>query len=121
MKRTSSKLTIALVAVVLATFAASSYGIKLSNPQEWRYNHPNFPEPNPGTRVSLQDVPSDEATLTLDVTDPSNNKGGGQIQFQDNGRVVLRVHLDPANPVDLLIVDHTGVLFQTSGGVVVAP
>ena len=38
--------------------------------------------------------------------------GSAQLQTAANGNVTIRVHLSPENPIHVLIVDSTGVLFE---------
>jgi hypothetical protein len=84
--------------------------MELKNPQTWQYGHANFGANK--TEVHIQDVPTDEATLLLNVKAPDGRLGSAQIQFQNNGNVVLRVHLDPANPIHVLIVNGSGILLE---------
>lgn len=84
--------------------------MELKNPQTWKYGHANFGTNH--TEVNLQDVPTDEGTLLLEVCAPDGRKGSAQVQFQDNGNVILRVHLDPSNPIKVLIVGPGGIEFE---------
>jgi hypothetical protein len=84
--------------------------MKLLNPLTFAYNHPNFGQGN--IETSLNDVGTDEATLTLDVKAPDGRAGSAQVQMQDNGDVVIRVHRSPQNPIRVLVVGDAGILFE---------
>lgn len=87
--------------------------MKITNPLTFMYSHANFGSET--IETSLNDVGTDEGTLVLEVKSPGGRAGSAQVQMQDNGDVVLRVHRDAAgqNPIRVLVVGDGGVtLFE---------
>lgn len=84
--------------------------MRLSNPQTFEYSHPNFQGQK--VTVSLNDDPSNETALLLETTAPNGLKGSAILQMQDNGQVVIRVHLGQSNTFHVLILDDGGILLQ---------
>lgn len=84
--------------------------MKIKNPLTFSFEHPNFGGQT--VDVSLNQAANVSAILTLDVDSINNLIGSAQLQFADNGNVVLRVHLNPTNPIHVLILDDSGILFE---------
>lgn len=84
--------------------------MKLKNPQTFSYEHQNF---NGQTvDVALNQNPVIGGFLDLSVGAPNGRSGVAQLQFKDNGNVVIRVHLGPMNPIHVLVLDDSGVIFE---------
>lgn len=83
--------------------------MKLSNPQTFAYKHPNF-----GGNVTTANLNQNEVIggfLDLTIVAPDGRTGVAQLQFQDNGNVVVRVHVSPSNPIKPLIIDDGGQVY----------
>ena len=84
--------------------------MRLKNPLTFEFSHPNFGAGK--TEVSLNQNETIGGYLDLDVKAPDGRMGTATIQCQDNGNVVIRVHLSPENPIHVLIVDGGGTLLE---------
>lgn len=86
--------------------------MKLYNPQTFAYHHQNFGE-GKTSKASLNQDPDVQPFLSLDVEMPDGSKGGAQLQAQDNGTWVIRIHRDENNPLRVLVVGPDGgTLFE---------
>lgn len=84
--------------------------LDIKNPTVLQYGHPNFGGAK--IEVSTNVDPSGNGLMNLKVVAPDGRVGNAQLQPQDNGNLVVRIHLDPANPIHVLILDGTGVILE---------
>ena len=82
--------------------------MQLLNPQTFAYSHPNFGGAK--AKLSLNHSDTDNSTVPLDYETPDGAKGGGQVEFQDNGTSVFRIHRDENNPMHVRVVGPGGVI-----------
>lgn len=76
--------------------------MKLANPQEFEFTHPNFN--GQSVKVSLNQSAEIGGFLELKATGVNGATGYAQLQFQDNGTVVVRIDEDPSNLFTALVV-----------------
>lgn len=80
--------------------------MRVKNPLTFLYQHPNFG--TGATEASLNDSPTDESILHLEIKAPDGRAGVANLEFQDNGNVVVRVALGSNSPIHVKVVDSSG-------------
>jgi len=76
--------------------------MKLANPQTFEYEHPNFN--GQSVKVALNQDPVIGGFLSLTASGVNGASGYAQLQFQDNGTVVIRIDEDPSNLFTALVL-----------------
>lgn len=83
--------------------------MKLKNPQTFAFSHPNF---NGGyVEASLNQNEVIGGFLDLTIVDHNGRVGTAQLQFQDNGDVVVRIHESASNPLRALVLNDGGQVY----------
>lgn len=98
-----------ILGAVVALVATAAFAGVLANPQTWTYTHPNFQGQSVNVSLNGGGAPG---FLDLSATGTNGATGYAQFQFQDNGTVVIRVHLSSTNLFHVLILDDNGILLQ---------
>lgn len=83
--------------------------MRITNPLTFEYEHPNFNGQK--LKVSLNQNPVINQFLELKA-EMGNKTASCDLQFQDNGTIIIRNHVDPAGIFRFLLVDHSGTLFS---------
>lgn len=83
--------------------------MKLKNPQTFSYSHPNFGSATTDASLNQNEVIG--GFLDFTVVSADGRVGVAQVQFQDNGDVIFRVHASPSNPIKVLVVDDMGQVY----------
>lgn len=84
--------------------------LDIQNPTVLQYGHPNFGDAK--IEVSTNVDASGNGFMSLKVVAPDGRVGYAQLQPQDNGNLVVRVHLAPENPIHVLILQGSGVILE---------